>query len=168
MAVAREICACLQWIICPLEVAYVALPDVAWHLLHMLFDFGSHAAWDLRVPTWLMTKAPGSHGSHAPPGASATCPLVGAALLSSPAVQPQTAQPPATCQLPSQCYPQAQAFYPSQSQDQCYHQVQAVISLEYSGVFWGPGSGWGAGPMVPMVGSKRSWESTGPYKECLV
>ena len=75
---AREACACLEWIKFPGRVSYAALPETARRRLHGLLGLGSNATFDRCALDQLISLAPGQHGPASLP-ASAGAASAGAA-----------------------------------------------------------------------------------------
>ena len=67
---AREACACLEWIKFPGRVSYAALPETARRRLHGLLGLGSNATFDRRALDQLMSLAPGQHSPVALPASA--------------------------------------------------------------------------------------------------
>ena len=67
---AREACACLEWIKFPGRVSYAALPETARRRLHGLLGLGSNATFDRCALDRLMSLAPGRHSPAALPASA--------------------------------------------------------------------------------------------------
>ena len=67
---AREACACLEWIKFPGRVSYAALPETARRRLHGLLGLGSNATFDRCALDRLMSLAPGRHSPVALPASA--------------------------------------------------------------------------------------------------